>query len=169
MKLQNATEEAVPDNKLLFRDLSNAWARGVAVVTALDSAGRPQGLTMRAVTPVSTDPLRFAICVGEASRSLKAILYSQAFCINYLGKEQVRLADQFASPTEDKFAGVEHEIFETGAVGIVGALATVQCRIAHALSSGDHRLLVGDVVGSRIHPGEPLVIFGGRYCGITDL
>lgn len=161
----NVSAERLPseDKRTLFRDLSNAWARGVAVVTTVDPSGRPYGLTMRAVSPVSADPLRFMICVGEASRSLKAILAAQSFCINYLGAAQSEIAEHFASRKDDKFATVKHTVLESGAIAIDGATTTIECRVSHAISSGDHRLLVGDVLRATVRGGDPLLIFGGAY------
>jgi flavin reductase (DIM6/NTAB) family NADH-FMN oxidoreductase RutF len=145
------------DRVSLFQALSNAWPRGVAIVTSADASGRLQGLTMRAVSPLSTDPLTFLICVGERTRTLKAILSSQAFCINYLGVGQSHLADRFAQSTDDKFAGVDHIRNESGAQ-IVGARVSIQCGVTHVISSGDHRLVQADVKG-----GEPMIVFEGAY------
>ncbi|MDH6147552.1 MULTISPECIES: flavin reductase family protein [Paraburkholderia] len=162
------TTEAHPplqgqSNMDLFRQLSNAWPRGVAVVTTIDVSGSPAGLTMRAVSPVSSDPLRFMICAGEQSRSLKAILASQVFCINYLTADQQTLSDQFASRIDDKFANVKTRRLNSGCLAIEGAAAVIECRVAHAISSGDHRLLIGDVTAAEVHDGDPLVIFGAGY------
>jgi len=150
-------------NAALFRKLSNAWARGVAIVTTVDASGRPAGLTMRAVSPVSSNPLRFMICVGEHSRSLKAMLASQTFCINYLGAGQQALADHFASRIDDKFADVPHRRLYSGCIALDEANAVIECRIVHVISSGDHRLIVGDVTAAEVPGGEPLVIFGDGY------
>jgi flavin reductase (DIM6/NTAB) family NADH-FMN oxidoreductase RutF len=154
------------DRVSLFQALSNAWPRGVAVVTSADASGRLYGLTMRAVSPLSISPLTFLICVGERARSLKAILSSQAFCINYLGAGQSHLAGHFAKPIDDKFAGIDHFRNETGAQ-IAGATAVIQCGVTHVISSGDHRLVIGNVVQAEVHGGEPLVGFEGAYHALT--
>ncbi len=163
MTAEIETVQKTEADAALFRQLSNAWARGVAVVTTVDASGRPAGLTMRAVSPLSSSPLRFMICVGEHSRSLKAMLTSQIFCINYLGAGQQALADHFASRIDDKFADISYRRLDSGCIALDEANAIIECRIAHAISSGDHRLLVGDVTYSELRGGEPLVIFGEGY------
>jgi flavin reductase (DIM6/NTAB) family NADH-FMN oxidoreductase RutF len=158
--VQNASADAC---KALFRDLSNGWARGVAVVTTVDPGGLPYGLTMRAVSPVSATPLRFMICVGETSRSLKAILSAQAFCINYLSSSQQAVAEHFASRLDDKFADAKCSRLPSGSMMVDGATGVIECSLAHMISSGDHRLLIGDVTSARVFGGDPLMFFDGRY------
>ena len=53
-----------------FRRASGLWATGVSIVTTVDSAGKPYGLTMNAVTSLSLNPPMFIVCVDNNSDTL---------------------------------------------------------------------------------------------------
>ena len=147
----------------LFRRVAGHWATGVAVVTTVDAAGRPFGLTMSAVTSLSLSPMQFLICVDERAESLAPLLASGFFCINLLAAGQEEVSRRFASKIADKFAGVPHRIHDSAVPVLEGTVAHVVCRIASALPGGDHRIIVGEVLDADAPGGEPLLHFRGGY------
>ncbi|HTZ81298.1 MAG TPA: flavin reductase family protein [Stellaceae bacterium] len=147
----------------LFRKVAGHWATGVAVVTTVDAAGRPFGLTMSAVTSLSLSPMQFLICVDERSDSLAPMLASGFFCINLLAAGQEEISRRFASKLMDKFTGVPHRRHGSAVPVLDGTVAHVVCRITAALPGGDHRIIVGEVLDADAPGGEPLLHFRGGY------
>jgi hypothetical protein len=47
-----------------YRDALGSFATGVAVVTTLDEAGAPWGLTANSFTSVSLEPPLVSVCIG---------------------------------------------------------------------------------------------------------
>jgi flavin reductase (DIM6/NTAB) family NADH-FMN oxidoreductase RutF len=45
-------------------------------------------------------------------------------------------------------------------------LAVLECGLVDAYPDGDHRLVVGEVVATRLDCGLPLLRYDGRYFGI---
>lgn len=48
----------------------------------------------------------------------------------------------------------------------VTGLAVLECGLVDAYPDGDHRLVVGEVVATRLDCGLPLLRYDGRYFGI---
>lgn len=120
---------------------------GVAVITTLDSAGQPRGLTTTAIISVSAEPPRLLISVDEASRTLRAIQESQSFVVNFLDAQHATIAGQFASKVKDKFAGIAWSPGLDGAPILHGhCCAWAECRVEREVTVGDHHLFIGDVM-----------------------
>ena len=93
------------DVKQAFREVMSRWATGVTVVGA-GHDGRYVGLVASSFTSVSADPPTILICVDLRSRSLDAILSSEAFSVNVLRNDQQTAFRVFAGmegSIEDKF------------------------------------------------------------------
>jgi flavin reductase (DIM6/NTAB) family NADH-FMN oxidoreductase RutF len=153
-----------------FRRASGLWATGVSIVTTVDAAGRPYGLTMNAVTSLSLNPPMFIVCVDNHSDTLAPMRDSRVFCINVLASTQQDLSNRFAKKGEDKFNGIPHARGTTGAPLLGGALLCIECKIENVVAGGDHQIMLGVV--QRIVPStepnvEPLLYFGGRYAGLA--
>lgn len=159
----NARPRLAPCDAAAFRSLAGHWATGVAVVTTIDAAGRPFGLTMSAVTSLSLDPLQLIICIDARSTSLEPLMESRRFCINILGQDQRDIALRFAGRGPDKFVGVEHRMLESGLPLIAGAIGFAECLVSAVHPGGDHRIVVGDVIGVEVPSGKPLVHFGRQF------
>ncbi|SAK97005.1 flavin reductase domain-containing protein [Caballeronia hypogeia] len=165
-----ATKDAsnLPSDRQLFRAVAGSWAAGVAVITSIDAAGAPHGLTMTAVSSLSIDPQQFLISVAETSETLRAIRESNVFCINMLESRQEEVSRRFATKTPDKFDGVAYTSLPSGAPLIDEALAYVECEVVQMFKSGDHQLIVGAVLGLATFDGEPLLHYRGGYKRLTS-
>jgi len=126
------------------------------------AAARPVGLTVSAVTSVSAEPPILAICLDRRSRTLPVIERAGRFAVNFLRGDRAALAERFAAPAADRFAGVR---WTAGAVGVPilvdDALAFAECRVAGTIAVGDHVVVLGRVVaGAPAPPGSrPLMYF----------
>ena len=153
-----------------FRRASGLWATGVSIVTTVDGAGKPFGLTMNAVTSLSLNPPMFIVCVDNNSDTLAPMRASKVFCINVLASSQQDLSNRFAKKGDDKFSGVPHSLGTTGAPLLDGALLAIECATTNIVAGGDHQIMLGEVrriVTNESAGIEPLLYFGGRYAALT--
>jgi flavin reductase (DIM6/NTAB) family NADH-FMN oxidoreductase RutF len=103
------------------------------------------------------------VCIDHKARILDHFRKSEFFAINILRENQQALSVRFARPGEDRFGAVEWFPGETGAPLIPNALATLECAVFQRLDSGDHTVLIGEVVGAIRHEGRPLLYFSSSY------
>jgi 3-hydroxy-9,10-secoandrosta-1,3,5(10)-triene-9,17-dione monooxygenase reductase component len=133
----------------------------VAVLTARRSDARPCGLVATSVSAFSAAPPSVLTSIGHVSRCHHALAESEHFGVHLLSAPQERLAHVFASLSEDKFDGVEWE-WDQDVPSLGGVLAYLRCRRSALFELYDHSILIGDVVGGRREPGEPLVYMDRR-------
>jgi len=150
----------------LFRKAASNWASGVAVVTATDRDEGPSGLTMTSVTTLSLKPPQYLICLDQKSSTLKRILKSRMFCINYLNATQQEISRIFATKNADK-VDVLDRFTGNGVPYVADAISIIECRLAQTYSGGDHTIIIGDVLNAEYVGGDPLVYFRGDYRGIS--
>ena len=162
------TDTISPDE---FRKASGLWATGVSIVTTVDNAQKPYGLTMNSVTSLSLNPPLYLVNVDKGSDTLAPMLESKAFCINVLAAGQEDLSNRFAKKGDDKFADVDFDIGRTGAPRLNGSLMTIECRVTDVHEGGDHHIVVGAVEDITTNLGEgepePLLYFSGRYAAVS--
>jgi flavin reductase (DIM6/NTAB) family NADH-FMN oxidoreductase RutF len=151
----------------LFRAVAGNWATGVAVVTTIDAARRPFGLTANSVTSLSLSPQQYLVCVDRRATSLPALLESRLFCLNFLAEDQEAVARVFASKQPDKFDGVAWRRLPTGLPVIEGALAQIGCDVVAVHEGGDHLIVVGQVNHLGLGSGQPLLWFRSAFQRLT--
>ena len=139
------------------------FCTGVAITTVLDSTGSPHGMTVNSFTSVSLQPPLVLVCIDRKARILAHLLQSEFFAINILRENQQSLSMRFARPGEDRFGTVEWYPGDTGMPLIPGALATLECTAFQQIESGDHTILIGEVVAAIRHEGRPLLYFSSSY------
>lgn len=151
-----------------FRNALGTFVTGVTVVTTLAEDGRPVGLTCNSFSSVSLTPPLILWSLSLYSPNLQAFLKAATFAVNVLAADQIELSRKFATPRSDKFAGV---IWHAGALGaplLPGAAATLECRNEARHYTGDHVILIGEVVRYAYRDVEPLVFARGRYRHLGD-
>lgn len=152
--------EAANDTRRL-RDAFGCFGTGVTLVSALDDAGTPVGLTANSFTSVSLEPPLLLFCIDRRSRRLPVFERAEAFGVNVLhaGQEAISAAFAAGAPqTELPWT------LEDGAPILADAMAAFACA-RHAIhDGGDHIILVGRVLQLRFDPTQdPLIYFQGRY------
>lgn len=84
-----------------------------------------------------------------------------------LDKEIHGLSRQFATPADDKFAGIECKEGPSRVPIIGGALAHFVCRNVRHIEAGDHMIVIGEVERFDTSDGEPLVFHSGSCRVVT--
>ena len=146
-----------------FRRLLGSFASGVTVLTTVDAAGAPAGMTASAVASVSLDPPLLLACVAKDAEFHRAMAAAGTFVVHVLGADQARLSERFAAKGSDKFAGVDYALDRRGLPILREALATIVCEHQSAVDAGDHTIFIGRVTGGDATAGRPLLHFRGTY------
>lgn len=169
-KPQHPTEpgnELASDNSSIdprdFRNALGSYATGVTVITAAAPDGTPVGLTCNSFASVSLNPPLVLWSLVTFSPSMSIFQNASHFAINVLGASQQALAKQFATPSNDKFAGVSWRPGLGNAPVLADVVATFECRSADRYYGGDHVIFLGAVESYAYNRTEPLLFAQGRF------
>jgi flavin reductase (DIM6/NTAB) family NADH-FMN oxidoreductase RutF/DNA-binding GntR family transcriptional regulator len=146
----------------LFRDVVGRFAAGVTVITTADGDAR-FGMTASAMCSLSLDPPMVLACLNRTSVTRDAVSRSGTFAVNILDEDQAHLALRFATPSDDKFAGVGASEGVLGCPLLDGTLASLECRVAEEVTGGTHSIFLGEVHGAEARDGNPLAYFRGQF------
>ncbi|MGI8750597.1 MAG: flavin reductase family protein [Thermoleophilaceae bacterium] len=146
-------EASVPE---LFHEAMAHLASGVAVITTRRSDGDPCGLAATAVASYSAVPPSVLVSIGHASRCHDHLAACERFAVHILRADEEPIARVFAGRSVDKFAGLDWR-WDGGVPEVAGALAYLRCHRVENFARYDHTILIGDIEGGRVHPGEPLL------------
>lgn len=147
-------------------ELRRAFGRfptGIAVITTLDDAGTPFGMTVNSFVSVSMEPPMVSWNVIRGSRAHATISRARRFVVNVLAEDQRPIAQQMARPADDRFAGVDYRLSAAGLPVIADAVATFECSVHALVTAGDHDIVLGVVDGFEHRDGPPLVYWQGTY------
>jgi flavin reductase (DIM6/NTAB) family NADH-FMN oxidoreductase RutF len=147
-----------------FRDTLGCFTTGVTVVATLDNAGQPRGITVSSFASVSLEPPMILCCVANNAQCASAFRESDHFSVNILTASQRLLSSRFAQRTENKWHGLEFDTWTSGVPILRDCLANLECRKVEDIDAGDHRILVGLVLGLAQRSDEaPLIYYRGAY------
>ncbi|MBS1798113.1 MAG: flavin reductase family protein [Acidobacteria bacterium] len=150
-------------NKDEFRSALSRFPSGVTVVTTRDAGGRLHGMTVSSFASVSLEPPMILVCIEKTTGSHDALTESEFFVVNILAEEQAALSNRFASTISTKFDALDYHSGLGDVPVLTDALATLECRLAHAYDGGDHTIFVGIVERTRVGDEKPLVYWHGKY------
>lgn len=162
---ENASSEPVGSafEERDFRNALGRFATGITVITTLGPNGKPEGLTANSFSAVSLSPPLVLWCLGKHAASLAAFRDCSYFAINILESGQRALSHRFATPAEDKFAGLDWVAGIAGIPVLTGSLARFECRNAEQYDGGDHTIFIGAVERYSHTDGDPLLFNAGKY------
>jgi flavin reductase ActVB len=146
-----------------FRRAMGQFATGVTVVTTLDAAGRPLGLTVSAFSSVSLEPVLVLVCIDNRSDTHDGFEASKLFGVSILAEGQEEWSHRFAFGGSEKFTATPLLTGATGVPLVPGALAHIECRIHSKLPGGDHTIYVGEVMSLDVASGRPLLYHASAY------
>jgi len=139
----------------------------VTILTVLDDAGAPHGMTANSFTSVSLHPPLVLVCIDHRASIIAHFRQATHFGINILKEDQSALSDMFSRKGRDRFEGVGWCPGHTGAPLIPGALAGIECRRERVIAAGDHDILLGGVLHTSVRDGRPLIYFSSQYRKLT--
>lgn len=148
-----------------FRRAASQYPTGVTIVTTLDTAGSPAGLTANSFTTVSLHPPLVLVCIGRDSTVFEAFDARRGFVVHVLAADQEDLAVRFAAKGVDRFGGIGWQPGLLGLPVLPDCLARFECAPAGTHDGGDHLVLVGRVERLEVGPKDraSLGYHRGRY------
>jgi flavin reductase (DIM6/NTAB) family NADH-FMN oxidoreductase RutF len=141
-----------------FRELMSSFPTGVAVITSMDAAGNPHGLTCTSLSSVTLAPPTLLACLAVHCGTLTALRASGAFAVNLLHSRAREAALVFASsPT--RFSRIAWRPAElTGAPELTEhTFAVAECRVRDTTVVGDHAIVLGEVLAVAYRSDTPLL------------
>lgn len=159
-----------------FRSVMARFATGVTVMTTVDAAGEPSGMTANAVTSVSLDPLQVLVCVGRRTDMANRVRSGRRFALSMLPADGASVSDHFADPDRSRgwgaFGDVAVTTASTGCPILASAIGWVDCTVAAIHDGGDHLIVVGAVVAAGTNGDEDALGYFKRgyvrIAGSTD-
>ena len=148
-----------------FRRALGNFATGVTVVTAQDNSGNKVGVTANSFNSVSLDPPLVLWSLAKNSASHTIFEHSKHFAVNILAADQIDLSNNFATPSEDKFANIEYTIGIGNSPILKETTAHFQCEKYKVIDGGDHWIMLGKVVAFEHAGRNPLLYVQGSYAG----
>lgn len=151
-------------DSLNFRRALSQFATGVTVITTLDAAREPVGMTVSSFNSVSLDPPLVLWSLKKDAWSAPAFLACQRFSIHVLSAEQISLSNRFAQRGADKFGEIDWIAGDEGIPRLSGCLARFDCQTWACYEGGDHFIHVGRVVSFDFDDAQrPLIFSKGGY------
>ena len=139
-----------------FREATSRLGAAVNIVTSDGPEGR-LGFTATAVCSLSAQPPSLLVCMNRSSSQNKPLQANRVICVNTLTARQSRLAAVFSGTGKldmvARFASASWLELETGAPALAEGLIAFDCRIAQAIETATHTLLIAEVLALGL--GEP--------------
>lgn len=119
---------------------------GVTVVTTTDPEIKiPAGFTANSFTSLSLEPPLVLVCLGRDANLYEVFERASGFAVNILSASQREISNNFASPIEDRFAGLDQTLSALQNPIIAGATAWFDCQFERRFVAGDHMVMIGAV------------------------
>ncbi|HMW17379.1 MAG TPA: flavin reductase family protein [Accumulibacter sp.] len=151
-----------PDGRA-FRNALGQFATGVTVLTTRTAAGTPIGVTISSFNTVSLDPPLILWSLSLNSPKLDLFRNAGHYAVNVLTVDQTAIADWFASPADDRFAGLQPRDGLGGIPLLEECAAWFECAPEAVYPGGDHLIFVGRVTRFSWNDRQPLIFHAGRY------
>ena len=162
-----------PDRATALRQAMRCLAGGVSVVTAGNGADRT-GLTATSATSLSIDPPTMLICVNRTASAWPVIRQHRHFAVNILSARQQHVAERFAGRGGIKglarYEGAVWRELASGASGLEGAIAVVDCAVDEIIERHSHGIIIGAVLSVSLSagpPADPLVYSHGHFSALN--
>ncbi len=151
-----------------LRQALGCFATGVAVITTLGEWDAPVGLTVNSFSSVSLDPPLILWSLSSKAPSFSAFQCHDGFAVNIMSADAKGLAQRFARPSPNKFAGVAWRSGLLGVPLLNDVVATFECRTESRISKGDHEIYIGKVERFSRTDRNPLVFHRGGFTTLGE-
>jgi flavin reductase (DIM6/NTAB) family NADH-FMN oxidoreductase RutF len=133
-----------------------AYPMQTAIITVNDDKGRTNPITIAWHTPISKKPPLYAISIAPTRFSHRAIKHSKEFVINFAPfelVEKIHFCGTHSGRNTDKIkeSGLDLENSEKIKTKYIKeCYAHLECKLYRTVTLGDHVLIVGEVVNTKI-------------------
>ena len=151
---------AAAPGSALFRHSVSRFATGIAIVSCLDDADQPQGMTISSFTSVSLDPATVLVSL-RPGRTHTLIRRRGWYGVSVLRGDQEHWSRHFSGQPQPDLQ-VPWDMKSRVPV-LRGALAWFECGVDSLLQVHDHTLFVARVLDCDHASGTPLMFYESRY------
>ena len=144
---------------------------GVYIVT-MGKGESGNAFTASWVTQVSSEPPLVAVAIHNKHQSARLLNDQGSFVVNILPAEGEPVARSYYGPAESGYEKLKATSVSaspaTGTPIIHGAAAYIECKIVQRLTTGNHTLYVGEIVGGESLTEGPVLSTSNcklRYLG----
>jgi flavin reductase (DIM6/NTAB) family NADH-FMN oxidoreductase RutF len=143
------------EQAVAMSDIVNLFRRltlGVYVIGVTDGRTR-DAFTASSVSHVSYQPLMLSVAVNPEHASYPLLMAGRTWTASVLDDMQLDLAARFGILSlagSDKMRNISWGCGRLGAPYLSAALAYFDCRLAAEFPAGDHKIIVGRVIGGHI-------------------
>ncbi len=159
---------------LALKDAMRRLSGGVVVITAGVGVEKT-GLTATSAVSLSIDPPTMLDCISRSSSTWPVVLKRRHFCVNVVHASQADVAGRFSGfggvKGAARYEGARWRSLGSGAAGLVGALAVIDCRVEEIIERHSHCIVLGAVldVHGELGDGAALVYGHGRFGSLNLL
>ena len=122
-----------------------AFPTGVTVITGLDAAHAPIGITISSFNTVSLSPPLILWSIATQSPLATAFAVGAKHIIHVLNHAQEDLAMNFAKRSTNQFMHVDHQLNHSGIPFIQGCAAHFECETVAVYPGGDHLIILAEI------------------------
>jgi len=158
--------DPTPFNSLELRRALGAFATGITVISILDAAGKPQGITVNSFNSVSLEPPLILWSLALSNPNFEAFQTAKRFAVNILAEDQMAISNRFASLLDNKFVGIETRAGLENVPLLDGCAAILECLTETLYPGGDHLIILGRVERLHRHSRPPLIYHDGNYAAV---
>jgi len=149
-----------------YRPLKNAFGRfatGVTIVSCNPGNMDPVAITVNSFASVSLEPALVLWCLESRASCFNAFMTADNYAVSVLPAGGEGFSNRFASHKPKLLNEDEREVWVTGAPILKDRLAAFDCKVVDRHRSGDHVILVGEVLKFDSKSGAPLIYFASNY------
>jgi flavin reductase (DIM6/NTAB) family NADH-FMN oxidoreductase RutF len=146
-----------------LRRAYGCFPSGVTAVCALLDS-EPVGMAASAFTAVSISPALVSVCVQVSSTTWPRLRGRPRLGVSVLAEGQGAACRALAMKYGDRFAGLEWQANDDGALFVDQATAWLECSVYAELAAGDHLIALLEIHSFGSNPERsPLVFHSSRF------
>jgi flavin reductase (DIM6/NTAB) family NADH-FMN oxidoreductase RutF len=151
--------ESTFDQEALRRAFA-CFPSGVTAICGLRD-GVPTGMSASSFATVSLDPALVSVCVAQTSTTWPKLRGLTRLGVSVLAEDHGAVARALSIKSGDRFADVQWEATEFGAVFVHGSTLWLECTVENELPAGDHDIVVLRIHSLKTYPEVAPMIFHG--------
>lgn len=160
---------AVTDPVEALKTTFRRHASGVAVITTVDSEGKPVGFTATSMTSLGATPPLLTFNVARGSSSWASLALQGFVAIHTLGEEDVALAKKLAGPHEERFTDKDWEFGPNGVPIFTSASSVIIGKIRQCHEVESNAIVVVDVLSGLVGAEQGGLLYHHRsFVGIGE-
>ncbi|MBI4433089.1 MAG: flavin reductase family protein [Candidatus Omnitrophica bacterium] len=132
-------------------------------VIGVKGGGGCHAFTGSWLSQCSMKPPKVMLGVRQGTHSLDLLREGKAFAVNFLGKGDIKVLEQFfkATPADgNRFGDLEFSLKKTGTPILGKAVSYLECAVQDIFEVGDHSIVIGEVVEAEVVKPDPPLVMG---------